>query len=328
MLLLFLSLALSPAPSSQHCEDRVQPAGDKWVLVNSSTGATVVVPDNGMPELPAGTRSVSYGVKHGRLQGYNGTIVIAGPLSLDRSDAFYSYAKLMRHSLEIFADIVNHPTSSCVHEALDGSCAVHGLGGIHVGNQPMALRFEWAGDGSSTDQVTNATLQATRGACADFTIAGYASSLTKYTAQQSFYDHRVMLAPAAAATSVYTQEISGSVSRLSFGLAIPASQYHRSALRLLRATAVHASDELVLGFVQAGTSFHTTMCKGAVEYAKELGLTVATGVRHSAHPDKYLTDLVYTVAKVIYIYVCTHTAHYSLLTTHYLLPTTRPEEEG
>ena len=304
LVLLLLALRLA-ASSSQHC-DR---AGDKWVLVDPSTGATVI-DNSGMPELPSGTRSVSYGVKRGRYQGYDGTIVIAGPLSLSPSDEFYAYAKLMRHSLEIFADIVNHPTNKCVHEALDGSCTLHGLGGIRVGEQRMALYFEWAGDGSSTFQVNNATLQATRSTCANFTIAGYASSLTLLTAQQSFYDNRVMLAPAAAATSVYTQEINGRVSNLSFGLAIPSSQYHRTALDLLRETAMRKGhlDELVLGFVQASTDFTTTMCTGAVEYAKELGLTVATGRRSIqrdastwSHDTDEDADLVYTVAKVMHM---------------------------
>ena len=320
--LVLLALGLA-ASSAQYCEVDSQPVGDKWVIVDPSTGDQVIAA-SGVPALPAGTRSVSYGVKHGALQGYDGTIVIGGPLSLSPSDGFYSYATLMWHSLEIFADLVNYPTSDCVHKDWDGECAVYGLGGIRVGAQRMALRFEWAGDASSVSQVTNATLQATRGACADFTIAGYASSLTKYTAQQSFYDNRVMVAPAAAATSVYTQEINGSVSNLSFGLAIPAGQYHRTALDLVRSppctppytdsslragaqrgvrvytqespcTLLHdlrehqvraaaaqagpAEPRLVLGFVQAEGSFHTTMCTGAIEYATELGMAIAAAAR-------------------------------------------------
>ena len=209
----FVALGLAASRDCDH-------AGDKWLLVDPSMNAIVVANATGMPDLPPGTRSVSYGVKNSRHQGYDRTIVIAGPLSLSPSDEFYAYAKLMRHSLEIFADIVNTPSTKCVREAKDGSCTLHGLGGIQVGDQRMALYFEWAGDASNKAQVTNATLHATRGACADFTIAGYASSLTKYTAQQSFYDNRVMLAPAAAATSVYTQEINGSARNLTFGLAI------------------------------------------------------------------------------------------------------------
>ena len=113
-LVLVLLKALSLA--SQHCKH----AGDKWVLVKDP--AVRVVDHSGMPELPMGTRSVSYGVKHGRLQGYNDTIVIAGPLSLSPSDKYHAYAKLMWHSLEIFADIVNHPTTKCFREASNGSC--------------------------------------------------------------------------------------------------------------------------------------------------------------------------------------------------------------
>ena len=254
-LLLTFSFA---AGSARYCDQPSEHANNKWVLMNSATGDTEVVADSGMPELPTGTQSISYGVNHAALQGYNRTIVVGGPLSLSSSDrhpesicptahhhkpdrttyapsflactyahSFYSYAKLMRQSLEIFADIVNSPSGSCVHKNDNGECIAYGLGGIHVGDQhqPMALRFEWSGDGSSKSQVTNATVQATRGACADFAIGGYSSSLTKLTAQQTFYDNRLMLAPAAASTSVYTQEIGGSVSRLAFGLAIPASEY-------------------------------------------------------------------------------------------------------
>ena len=48
----------------------------------------------------------------------------------------------------------------------------------------------------------------------------------------------------------------------------------------------HALDELVLGFVQAKSDFTIPMCEGAVKYAEQLGLRVAsTGV--------------FTVAKVI-----------------------------
>ena len=154
----------------------------------------------------------------------------------------------MRQSLEIFADIVNSPSGSCVHKNANGECIAYGLGGIHIGygdqHQPMALRFEWSGDGSSSSQVTNATVQATRGACADFAIAGYSSSLTKLTAQQTFYDNRLMLAPAAASTSVYTQEIGGSVSRLAFGLAIPASEYLAGRRRYIDGVASCATARL------------------------------------------------------------------------------------
>lgn len=290
IVLLTMSKAIAPLllalglAASHDCEH----AGDKWLLVDPSMNA-IVIAGKGMPDLPPGTCSVSYGVKNGRHQGYDRTIVIAGPLSLSPSDEYYAYAKLMRHSLEIFVDIVNTPTTKCLREeSPNGSCTLHGLGGIQVGDQRMALYFEWAGDGSNKFQVTNASLHATRGACADFTIAGYASSLTKYTAQQSFYDNRVMLAPAAAATSVYTQKINGSARNLTFGLAISASQYHRKALDLLKEAAEQQGhlDELVLGFVQANSDFTIPMCAGAVEYAKKLGLAAAS------------TD-VFTVAKVI-----------------------------
>ena len=54
----------------------------------------------------------------------------------------------------------------------------------------------------------------------------------------------------------------------------------------LVALAYEHLDELVLGFVQANADFTIPMCEGAVKYAEQLGLAVAsTGV--------------FTVAKVI-----------------------------
>ena len=60
---------------------------------------------------------------------------------------------------------------------------------------------------------------------------------------------------------------------------------------MIREAAVQAGHvaELVLGFVQTTASFHTTMCSGAVEYAKQLGLTIATANG---------SDLVYTVERL------------------------------
>ena len=61
-----LLLALGLA-SSRDCDH----AGDKWLLVDPSMNAIVVANATGMPDLPPGTRSVSYGVKNGGHQGYD-----------------------------------------------------------------------------------------------------------------------------------------------------------------------------------------------------------------------------------------------------------------
>ena len=76
----------SAAGSARYCDPPSEHANDKWVLMNSTTGDTEVVADSGLPELPTGTQSISYGVNHAALQGYNRTIVVSGPLSLSSSD--------------------------------------------------------------------------------------------------------------------------------------------------------------------------------------------------------------------------------------------------
>ena len=85
MLLTLLTFSLA-AGSAQYCDQPSEHANDKWVLMNSTTGDTEVVADSGLPELPTGTQSISYGVNHAALQGYNRTIVVSGPLSLSSSD--------------------------------------------------------------------------------------------------------------------------------------------------------------------------------------------------------------------------------------------------
>ena len=57
-----------------------------------------------------------------------------------------------------------------------------------MGGQRLGIEFNWVGDASSTQQVTNATAWALHpdgGAAADFAIAPWSSGLAKYASQQS-----------------------------------------------------------------------------------------------------------------------------------------------
>eukprot|EP00966_Prymnesium_polylepis_P222464 5146755-Prymnesium_polylepis.1 len=122
-----------------------------------------------LPDLPAATITSNYGPTS--MCGFDGTIVVGGPLSLRLGASFYSYSTMIRQSLSIFLDWLNGDR-----------------GGVQFGGKKYAMRFTWIDDASSKYQVANATAHATRGSSADFAFGGYASGLTIYAAKQSAAD--------------------------------------------------------------------------------------------------------------------------------------------
>ena len=143
----------------------VEVASDSsFELVNSSS----------LPPLPPGTPVASVGSTESAA--LNGTIVVAGPLSLDPTDAFYSYSKVFRRSLEVFTQWLNAER-----------------GGVAYRGRRLGMRFVWVGDGSSRTQVARATAHALRRTGAHFAISGYSSGLTLFAAKQSAADGVLMV---------------------------------------------------------------------------------------------------------------------------------------
>ena len=115
-------------------------------------GSTALLSDT-LPGLPASAITKNHGPSSNC--GFDGTIVLGGPLSLREGSRWYAYSAMIRRSLTIFLDWLNGRR-----------------GGVRFGGKRYAMRFVWVDDASSTDQVTNATVYATRATNADFAFGG------------------------------------------------------------------------------------------------------------------------------------------------------------
>ena len=136
-----------------------------------------------LPQLPEGTTISNYGAA--TMCGFNGTIVVGGPLSLSLGSQWYSYSVMIRQSLNVFLDWLNGKR-----------------GGVRIGGQRFAMRFVWVDDSSSSDQVGPATAHATRKTGADFAFGGYSSGLTTHAARQSFADGYLVRAAVGLAAAL------------------------------------------------------------------------------------------------------------------------------
>ena len=247
--------------------------GTNVVVTVDESGASVAEhPSDTLPALPRSAPVATY--SHGDISDFNGTVVIAGPLSLNPSDPYYSYSKVFRQSLEVFA--------RWLHEE---------RGGVRLGDARFGIRFHWVGDGSSQEQVTNATARALRTSGAHFAISGYSSGLTLYAAKQSYAEGLLMVSGGAASTAVFTQN------NLTYGFYPPAGSYTTNSLLAIAAAAqaVDARAQTVaalpgdsrcgggvggclaslrVAFVQADTVFTRAQCLSAPDNALAAGLAL------------------------------------------------------
>ena len=242
------------------------------VTVDDAGASAAEYASDTLPTLPRSVPVATY--SHGEHLDFNGTIVIAGTLSLNPSDPYYSYSKVFRQSLEVFA--------RWLHEE---------RGGVRLGDARYGIRFHWVGDGSSQEQVTNATAHALRTSGAHFAISGYSSGLTLYAAKQSYAEGILMVSGGAASTAVFTQN------NLTYGFYPPAGSYTTNSMLAIeyaaravdtraQAGATRDSDSrcgggdvsclasLRVAFVQADTVFTRAQCLSAPQNALDAGLTL------------------------------------------------------
>jgi hypothetical protein len=235
-----------------------------------------------LPQLPDGTRTLMYGPTQS-CNTFDGIITVGAPGSLEPGDAYNGYTVAHTRAIQLFLDWLNDER-----------------GGLTVGGQRYGMRFVWVGDASSKQQVTRAVAHAIRGWNADFAFAGYSSGLTKYAAQQSFTEDKIMITPAAATVSVHSQN------DLTFGFAAPTSVYTGSPIQKLAATAnaidagLYSSpsrcprpcmEVLKVGFIQADAVFTIGTCVHTVQQVIDAGLQMAPGANGEDH-------LITTVPKV------------------------------
>jgi hypothetical protein len=125
-----------------------------------------------LPELPHGTRELSYGPT-AFCNDFDGIIVVGGPVAFDPADTYYAKSIEYMNAAKMFVDWVNGPR-----------------GGLNVGGLQYGIRMRWIGDGSDPSQSPNATAHAIRKLGADFVMPSYGSGAVSPThAVRSTFDY-------------------------------------------------------------------------------------------------------------------------------------------
>lgn len=261
-------LTLAPDPAHAPDESCLAERRGVNILVSPDDLAVTRQEDAPLPELPPGTASVSRGPPPGSCGSFDGVVVIGSAATLAHGEPFYGYSRMQRRALVMFVDWVNGER-----------------GGLRVGDKTYGMRCVWVDDGGEKWQVTSAVAHAVRGANADFAFAGYSSDLSKFAAQQSHADDKVMMTWGTAVPSVHSQN------DLTFGLMPRAPVYSESALAAI-AEEAEAIDQYLtpgrcgegpgtckasirVGFIQADALFTNDVCEAAPAWAEDYGLTMA-----------------------------------------------------
>ena len=271
LLLLFLTQCTGIQNCSMHRHAAVN------VVVSCQTGTCLSeeLSTTELPALPEDSPVVTWGPPSD-CRDFDGEIVVAATASLSVTDAFYSTSTMVRRATVLFLNHVNHERR-----------------GLLVGNKRYSMRVVRVGDGSSVEQVTNATAHAVRDHDADFVLAPYSSGLTRFASMQAEADGKVMLAATASAPSIYT-------SNLTFGTLPSSVHYMRETLEavLSAARGCDAQSSCVaecrrpwiaaatpgesscvgsikVGFLQHSDVFPRAVCSTAAEELGRLGIGFA-----------------------------------------------------
>jgi len=191
--------------------------------------------------MPPGGTVQSFGDFH---TSPDGTIVIAGPLSLHDDDAFARPAKEMKQAAIVFSDLMVH------------------RGGLRVGHKQMGVLLNFIGDYSNKTGVEDATKYAL-GLRADFITGPYSSGLAQAAQLVSDAAHRILMAPESADTSVLGQ------SNLTFSTLPPPSMYLKSVLHEIAERAEATKHRLKVGFISDDAAVQASICASGLALARE-----------------------------------------------------------
>ena len=222
------------------------------VLVSGSV--VTEVSSASLPLLPADAMSTSYGAISSS-KGFDGVITVGGALSLAAGDKYFSFGQMIDRSLRLFIDYVNKEK-----------------GGILVGSKRYGVRLVIVEDGSSAEQVTNATANALRPPAgpADFAWGPYSSGLNGYAVRQSYADGKLQINSGSSKSSVYA------LNNLTFG-ALPSSTTYLTpvfaTLKQAAAAAGVALSSFKLGCI-GDNSGHMDQCAQVPGLASAEGIAV------------------------------------------------------
>ena len=141
--------------------------------------------------------------------------------------------------------------------------------GLRVGGKRYAVHFTYVGDSSSTVLVAPAMQYAITAVGADFVTGPFTSGLTGVASAVSFANGRIMMAAAAASTSVISSN------NLTFGMLPPTEVWLSSPIAILaeNASAIGQLASLRVAFIQ-DVAYPLTVCSVGADHAAAHGLAV------------------------------------------------------
>ena len=193
-----------------------------------------------------------------------GEIVVGATIPLYGPRATSSYAKIMRFTIEIFLDWLNHERVIPDQEM---------PGGLIIGGKRYAMRFVWTDDKQEAAEAALALATSTRRSNAHFGWGGYGSTISRLQAEQAELDGYLFMASIAADVRVFANR------SLTFGALPPDYTYIKNAVKAVADAATGADgipgvDELKVGLVYQAPL--DGMCAEIAELAVDLGMTVAS----------------------------------------------------
>ena len=174
---------------------------------------------------------------------------------MTEGDRYFSYGTMIDRSLRIFVDYVNKEK-----------------GGIVVGSRRYGVRLVVVEDGSSAEQVTNATANALRPPAgpADFAWGPYSSGLNQYAVRQSYADGKLTVNSGSSKSSVYA------LNNLTFGVLPSSTTYLNPVFATLQQAA--AASGVPLSSFKMGcigdNSGHMAQCAQVPGLARAMGIDV------------------------------------------------------
>lgn len=192
-----------------------------------------------------------------------GEIIVGASIALRGWAGMQPYAKIMRHTIEIFLDWLNFERHVWQHNV---------TGGLMVGGKRYSMRFVWNDDQQTASEAAVSIAHSVRRHGAHFAWGGYGSTMSRLQAEQTELDGVLLMAPIGASPGIFANR------SLTFGGLPPDYTYIQNAVRAVAQVANGAGETPAAGSLKVGLLYQTVlheMCSPIAELAISLGMTVA-----------------------------------------------------
>mmetsp|Transcript_2644 Transcript_2644/g.5503 ORF Transcript_2644/g.5503 Transcript_2644/m.5503 type:complete len:780 (+) Transcript_2644:240-2579(+) len=187
---------------------------------------------------------------------FTGTITLGGPFSLEKEDKFSTIGSKQLVSFQLMVDFINR--FRC---------------GVNLNGQQYAIVLKTFDDQSSGEWTAAIARQIVSNNMADILLGGYSSGLTEHVAKVANETDRLLMAPGAASTSVFSDRNN------IFGSFPPTSKYLAQAVKGLASVGAKT-----IATIYEDASFTRGVCTAAPDLADTHKLEVTSTQQVVASP--------------------------------------------